>query len=73
MTGNSESVDMTFLRADTLLLLLLIPFQIIVYFAGGEMIFVYLRDKKLIGHISRLEQTRIALEYFKYHCFFVCA
>lgn len=51
-----------FLRADTLLLLLLIPFQIIVYFAGGEMIFVYLRDKKLIGHISRLEQTRISLE-----------
>ena len=51
-----------FLKADTLLLLLLIPFQIIVYFAGGEMIFVYLRDKKLIGHISRFEQTRIALE-----------
>lgn len=49
-------------QADTRLLLLLIPFQIIVYFAGGEMIFSYLRRKKLIRHISRFEQTRIALE-----------
>jgi hypothetical protein len=49
-------------RANIWLLMLLLPFQIIVYFAGGEMIFAYLRDKKLIGHISRFEQTRIALE-----------
>ena len=49
-------------RANIWLLMLLVPFQIIVYFAGGEMIFAYLRDKKLIGHISRFEQTRIALE-----------
>lgn len=49
-------------QANLLLLLLLIPFQIIVYYAGGEMIFSYLRKKKIIGHISRFEQTRIALE-----------
>ena len=51
-----------FLTADLRLLALLIPFQVIVYFAGGEMIFSYLRDKKLIHHISWFEQTRIALE-----------
>ena len=51
-----------FLHADLWLLFLLLPFQIIVYFAGGEMIFSYLREKNLIHHISRLEQTRIALE-----------
>jgi len=51
-----------FLGADLWLLFLLLPFQIIVYFAGGEMIFSYLREKNLIRHISRLEQTRIALE-----------
>ena len=49
-------------KADLWLLALLIPFQIMVYYAGGEMIFSYLRGKKLIGHISRFEQTRIALE-----------
>ena len=49
-------------RANIWLLLLLIPFQIIVYFAGGEMIFSYLRDKRLIKHVSMFEQTRIALE-----------
>lgn len=49
-------------RANIGLLLLLIPFQIIVYFAGGEMIFSSLRRKKLIRHISWFEQTRIALE-----------
>ncbi len=49
-------------RANIWLLLLLIPFQIIVYYAGGEMIFSYLRDKKLIHHISHFEQTRISLE-----------
>ena len=49
-------------QANVGLLLLLIPFQIIVYFSGGEMIFSYLRRKKLIKHISWFEQTRIALE-----------
>lgn len=49
-------------QANIGLLSLLIPFQVIVYFAGGEMIFSYLRRKELIKHISRFEQTRIALE-----------
>ena len=49
-------------QANIWLLLLLIPFQIIVYYAGGEMIFSYLRRKKLIEHVSKFEQTRIALE-----------
>lgn len=49
-------------KADLGLLLLLVPFQFVVYYAGGEMIFSYLRRKKLISHISHLEQARIALE-----------
>lgn len=49
-------------QAKWQLLVLLVPLQIIVYYAGGEMIFSYLRKKRLIGHISRFEQTRIALE-----------
>jgi len=49
-------------QANIWWLLLLIPLQITVYYAGGEMIFSYLRQKKAIGHISRFEQTRIALE-----------
>lgn len=49
-------------RANWLLLALLIPMQFIVYFAGGEMVFSYLREKKLIGHISRLTQARIDME-----------
>lgn len=48
--------------ANVGLLALLLPAQIIVYYAGGEMIFSYLRDRKLIKHVSRLEQVRIALE-----------
>lgn len=49
-------------RANIWLLLLLVPLQIMVYYAGGEMIFCYLRDKKLIRHVSHAEQVRIALE-----------
>lgn len=49
-------------QANLGLLVLLIPFQIMVYYAGGEMIFSYLRDKRVIHHVSRLEQTRISLE-----------
>lgn len=49
-------------QADLWLLMLLVPFQIVVYYAGGEMIFSYLRQKKLVQHISWMEQTRIALE-----------
>ncbi len=35
-----------FLHADLWLLFLLLPFQIIVYFAGGEMIFSYLKREE---------------------------
>ncbi|MDO4781196.1 MAG: lysylphosphatidylglycerol synthase transmembrane domain-containing protein [Candidatus Saccharibacteria bacterium] len=49
-------------QANWLLLALLIPMQFIVYFAGGEMVFSYLRGKKLIGHISRFTQARIDME-----------
>lgn len=49
-------------NANIALLLLLIPFQIMVYFSNGEMIFSYLRQRQLVKHISRFEQTRIALE-----------
>ncbi len=49
-------------QANIWLLALLLPFQVMVYYAGGEMIFSYLRQKKLIHHISWFEQTRIALE-----------
>ena len=49
-------------QANVTLLLLLIPLQIGVYYAGGEMIFSYLRSKRLIHHVSRWEQARIALE-----------
>ena len=49
-------------QANVALLLLLVPLQIGVYYAGGEMIFSYLRSKRLIHHVSRWEQTRIALE-----------
>lgn len=44
------------------ILLLLIPGQILVYYAAGEMIFEYLRAKKSINKVSRFELTRMALE-----------
>ena len=44
------------------ILSLIIPAQIIVYFVAGEMMFAYLRDKKMISHISLLTQARMALE-----------
>lgn len=44
------------------ILLLLIPVQLLVYYAGGEMMFSYLRGKKAIDHISPLKQARMALE-----------
>lgn len=43
-------------------LLLLIPAQLLVYYAGAEMMFSYLRAKKLIGPISALGLARMALE-----------
>lgn len=44
------------------ILLLLIPMQIFSYYAGAEMMFSYLRAKKLISAISGLGLARMALE-----------
>ena len=44
------------------ILALLIPVQILVYFAAGEMVFSYLRRKKAISHIPPAEQGIMALE-----------
>lgn len=44
------------------ILLLLVPLQMVVYYAGGEMIFSYLRGKGQIKKTRRLELVRIALE-----------
>lgn len=44
------------------ILLLLIPGQILVYYAGGEMIFSYLRAKGRMNDVPRSQQTVIALE-----------
>lgn len=43
-------------------LLLLIPGQLLVYYAGGEMIFSYLRAKKSIDDVSAPELVRMSLE-----------
>lgn len=47
---------------DLWILSLLIPAQIIVYFAGGEMMFSYLRYKKAMRKTSLFMQGRMALE-----------
>jgi putative heme transporter len=44
------------------ILLLLIPGQILVYYAGGEMIFSYLRAKKSIDNINGFTLARMSLE-----------
>jgi uncharacterized protein (TIRG00374 family) len=44
------------------ILLLLIPGQILVYFAGGEMMFSYLRAKKSIDHIGWGTLVKMSLE-----------
>lgn len=44
------------------ILLLLIPVQIMVYFASGEMIFSYLRDKGKLKRVNVWTQVRISLE-----------
>jgi uncharacterized protein (TIRG00374 family) len=49
-------------RVNLWILALLIPLQFMTYFAAGEMMFSYLRQKKLIKHITPLEQARMALE-----------
>lgn len=49
-------------KVNLWILALLIPLQFATYFAAGEMMFSYLRQKKLITHISPLSQARMALE-----------
>ena len=49
-------------KVNLWILALLIPAQILVYYAGGEMMFSYLRDKGKINDIKRSEQVKIALE-----------
>ena len=44
------------------ILLLMIPLQVLVYYAGGEMIFSYLRGKGQITKASKFDLIRIALE-----------
>lgn len=44
------------------ILSLMIPLQILVYYAGGEMIFSYLRGKGQLKEVRRRELVRIALE-----------
>lgn len=44
------------------ILLLLIPAQILVYYAGGEMIFSYLRSKGKMKDVPRSELIKVALE-----------
>lgn len=44
------------------ILLLLIPGQMLVYYAGGEMIFSYLRSKKSISHVSKPDLIKMSLE-----------
>jgi putative heme transporter len=49
-------------KVNIWILLLLIPGQLLVYFAGGEMIFSYLRAKALIGEVKPLTLARMSLE-----------
>lgn len=49
-------------RVDVKVLLLVIPVVAIGYLAAGEMIFSYLRQKRLIDHVSIWTQMRISLE-----------
>ena len=49
-------------RVNIWILLLLVPGQLLVYYAGGEMIFSYLRAKHSIERVSPLELARMSLE-----------
>jgi putative heme transporter len=49
-------------RVNIWILLLLIPVQALVYYAGGEMIFSYLRDKGRMEKVPRWQLATIALE-----------
>lgn len=49
-------------KVNLWILLLLIPLQILAYFASGEMIFSYLRAKKAIDDVKPFELARMSLE-----------
>lgn len=49
-------------KVNIWILFLLIPGQLLVYFAGGEMLFSYLRAKKSIENVRPLSLARMALE-----------
>ncbi len=49
-------------KVNLWILLLLIPLQILAYFASGEMIFSYLRAKKAIDDVKPHELARMSLE-----------
>lgn len=49
-------------RVNIWILLLLIPGQMLVYYAGGEIVFSYLRAKDSIDDVKGIELTRMALE-----------
>lgn len=49
-------------RVNIWILLLLLPTQILVYYASGEMVFSYLRAKKSIEHIPPQSLARMSLE-----------
>ena len=49
-------------RVNVWILFLLLPVQLLVYFAAGEMTFSYLRAKKSIAHVPPLELARMSLE-----------
>lgn len=44
------------------MLVLIIPLMALGYYATGEMIFSYLRQKNLVGHVSPLSLIRISME-----------
>ena len=49
-------------RVNLWILALLIPAQVISYYAAGEMIFSYLKAKKSVKNLSKGDQVRMALE-----------
>lgn len=49
-------------QVNVWILLLLIPGQLLVYYAGGEMAFAYLRSKGSIGNITGIQLARMSLE-----------
>lgn len=49
-------------QVNLFILLLMVPVQLLVLYAGGEMIFSYLRDKGQVKKVSKWEMIRISFE-----------